>query len=266
MTVVAVTGTTHALYVRRSDAPGYTNLGGYLLDPPAVARTADGTVYYIGRGLGDRLYIRTDRLGWQLLTPATFRCVQPGATAIGGSLQVGCRNLGNRLSTTYAEVRGGNLPATVLLGAIADLGGVISSGPGVWTPSPSEQQYYVTAPTSDAEGNNVWGYERGWVRQHRACTSQPAVSSNGSSVWFACRGPLGTLKFWRYGDDRVLDAGGIIVGTPGLAAHATGRTATAYVRGSNGCIYTTTLGLTSAAPWHCIGGVALGVGAATVVG
>ncbi len=259
VSVFAVAGTTHALYARRSDGSAYTNLGGYLLDPPAVARTADGTNYYIGVGTGSRLFVRTDRIGWRELVPGRLTCRSPGAAAAGQRLFVGCRGSDNHLRSTVVDVSGGNLPSSAA--TVYDLGGVISSGPGVAADAGSGT-YYVTATRPDRAGNNLWRWSAGsWSRSPRACRSQPAVSRG----WFACRGSRGTLRFWRDGDVRLFDAGGVIVGTPAVAAAASGGGATVYVEGTNGCVYAANLGLTAAGPWRCLGGQALGGVAAAVV-
>lgn len=259
VSVVAVTGRSHALYARRSDAAAYTNLGGYLLDPPAVARTDDGTTYYVGIGTGGRLFIRTDRIGWRQLAADGPICRQPGAAAAGQRLLIGCRGVDNHLRAVAVGVSRGGLPSSRL--SVRDLGGVISSGPAV-APDAALGTYYLTAPQPDPAGNNVWRWSAGsWSRQARACTSQPSVSRG----WFGCRGPRGTLTFWRDGDAALFDAGGAIVGTPAIAAAASGGGATGYVEGTNGCVYTAGLGLGAAGPWRCIGGLALGGVAAAVV-
>lgn len=275
VTTVAVTGTTHALYVRRSDAPGFTNLGGYLLAPPAVALTADGTTYYVGIGANHQLYLRTDRLSWRALVPQRVDCGQVGAAGLGQVVYIGCRGLDNRLHVTEVQVSGGGLPSWTNPAYVFDLGGLISSGPAVLPQGHGFGSYTVTAPQPDAAGNNVWqwngSYYQAWARVPWSCSSQPAVSPDGA--FFACRGPLGTLRYWHSGDARVFDAGGQIVGTPGIAAHATGNSATAYGEGTDGAIYTTTLSYdlrtqrTAAAPWRSIGGKVLGgVAAAIIVG
>lgn len=277
VTTVAVTGTNHALYVRRSDSPGFTNLGGYLLAPPAVARTADGTTYYVGIGANHQLYVRTDRIFWRSLGPQRVDCGQVGAAGLAQILDIGCRGLDNRLHSTQVDVTGGGLPTwTTRAYYVFDLGGIISSGPAVVPQDRSLGTYTVTAPQSDAGGNNVWqwnainNYQR-WGRVARSCSSQPAASPDGA--YYACRGPQGTLRFWHSGDEGTFDAGGRIVGTPGIAAHATRNSATVYVEGTDGAIYTTTLsyGLmtrrASAAPWRPVGGKVLGgVAAAIVIG
>jgi len=271
ITTVAVTGTTHALYVRRSDAPGFTNIGGYLLAPPAVALTADGTTYYVGIGAKHQLYLRTDRLSWRALVPQRVDCGQVGSAGLGQVVYIGCRGLDNRLHVTEVQVSGGGLPSWTNPAYVFDFGGLLSSGPAVLPQGHGFGSYTVTAPQPDAAGNNVWQWNGSWDRVPRSCSSQPAVSLDGA--YFACRGPLGTLRFWHSGDDRVFDAGGQIVGTPGIAAHATGNSATAYVEGTGGAIYMTTLtydlrtGRAAAAPWRLVGGKALGgVAAAIIVG
>ncbi len=248
----AVTGTSHSLYAWRPAVAAFANLAGYLLDPPAVARTADGTTYYLGIGTGSRVFLRTDRIGWLQLMPGQLTCRSPGMAARGQTLYIGCRGTDNALRAMVVGVSGGSVPT---YGAVRNLGGVLGSGPGVAPDRRNLGTYYVTSPHPDAAGHNVWRWTAGgWSRLARACASQPAVSHG----WYACRGVQGTLKFWRDGDPRVFDAGGLIVGTPGLTASGTGRSATAYVEGTNGCVYTATLSRTAAGPWRCIGGVALG--------
>lgn len=271
VSIIAVTGTNHAMYVRRSGAAGFTNLGGYLLDPPAVARTADGTTYYIGVGTHYRLYVRTDRLGWRLLNDQGLSCRQPGAAGYYQQLHIGCRGLDNRLYVTSVPVRQAQLPP--MQWSMTSAGGVIASGPAVAPVNLDAAEFTVISPVPDAVGNNVWQWNSPfldrWSHRDHACTSQPAATADGA--YYACRGRSGSLQWWRTGDERVFDAGGQIVGTPGIAGHSTGDKVTVYVQGTDRAVYTTTLtfdfrpGGSFSAPWRGIGGQVLGGVAAAMI-
>lgn len=274
VSVVAAVGTNHALYVRRSTAAGFTNLGGYLIDAPAVARTADGTVYYIGSGRNSRLYIRTDRLPWKPLTAAGAICRQPGAVGGNGWLGVGCRGSNNHLLGMAVSVSNGGLPSFQQIPS--DLGGIITSGPSV-TMDPG-LIYQATAPAA-AGAANVWEYRSfgsTWRPvPHVSCTSQPSASRpfDPRLTFRACRASTGSLGFWTGDSGPVNDVGGAIVGTPGVAGHVTNSSATVYARGTNGQVYLTTVqawndGSTfTSEPWRSLGGKVLyGVGAVAIAG
>lgn len=90
--IVAVTGLNGALYVRADGATGWTNLGGVLIEQPAVSVVvgADGPVtHFTGIGSNGYPYQRTLTTGWRRLSPIPFRCSQvwtipgPGSTVLG---------------------------------------------------------------------------------------------------------------------------------------------------------------------------------------
>ncbi|HVM28591.1 MAG TPA: peptidoglycan DD-metalloendopeptidase family protein [Mycobacteriales bacterium] len=234
--VVAVAGSDRQLWVRRTDAGGWTSLGGQQLDAPAVT-TWGGTTYFVVLGADHNVWIRTMQRGWARLGPVGTHCTAPSAVVSAGTLAVGCRGSDAGLWVgKVALPAGGALP---VLPGWQGLGGVLKHGPSlsdVSSASSTPQFAYTVLGTDDRPWVRRDG--AGWTkRSTQACGGTVAASRRFQAL--ACKDAASaSLKTFHApsGKDGQL-VPGRMTGRPAVTADADG-VARYYVLGTDGSIWT----------------------------
>ena len=257
LSLVAVRASDYSLRVRRSDATGWTWLGGQLASSPAVV--ADPyQAYYIVEGTNHLLYTRTSTTSWTRIS--STECRAPAAALSGTVVHIACGGSDGALSVTKATIQQGRIGA---VGSLVRLGGSVVGGPAVAIVNGSP----LFAATGTDGVVRTRTLTTGWAATPLRCTSRPAAASGGGSVYLACRNSSGALLWSRdvgSGFAPARSAGGVIVGGPAIAVDGAGR-ATAYVQGTNGSVYRTRLDPTTG--WVVLSGLTVrGVGSVQIRG
>lgn len=245
ISVYAVTGTNGHVYARRTNETGYRALGGVLVGPPSVAVDPHThAVYYVGLGANGLLYGRTDTLGWRQIG---YGCAEPAAHIAYGlndqgqempaELWVACRGADGHLRFSRAPVPESGLP---FLGTQQDLGGRIQHGPSIG----NDTNVYESLFYFEAVGINNLTYVRserdGWRRAFLTCADSVALVNFPTGYAEGCAVGSERLRLVTAGCEPI-DAGGRVVGRPGLALGASGYPIVVWVTGPNQGIYRMTV-------------------------
>jgi len=258
---VGAEGGDGALWVRAPQlGGGWKSLGGKIIAPPAVAAAAntDGSTpaqpLFIATSGNKKLYIRSLKVGWQVLGPHQASCLGgPAAVITGGTLTVACRGLNNALYVNSTTVPSSGLPQ--FTHGWTSLGGTLSAGPAA-APVGSTMTFF-------ARGTNGRIYTRTLTTGYSAtpwlCIGSPAAAQGASSeTLFACQGGNHALYVAVNGGagwSSAVSLGGALIGGPAVAA--TSRVPELLAEGTNHAVWERTpLG------WTSLGGsVVGGVGA-----
>ncbi|HEX2772703.1 MAG TPA: PQQ-binding-like beta-propeller repeat protein, partial [Micromonosporaceae bacterium] len=257
VSLVAARGSDNSLRARRSDATGWTGLGGTLVSPPAAVSDASRT-YYIVEGTDHLLYTRTSTTAWARISSTA--CRSPAAALSGTVVHIACRGTDGALWVTKATIQQGRVGTA---GSLVRLGGSVSGGPAV-TIANGSPLYAATGTDGVVRTRTL---TTGWIATQLRCTSGPASASGGGSIYLACRNSSGALVWSRSvgaGFAAARSAGGGIVGSPAIAVDSAG-SATAYVQGTNGSVFRKRLDPPTS--WVQLSGLTVrGVGAAQIRG
>ncbi len=273
-TVLAVTGTNRALYVRDGGETRWTNLGGQLLSAPAVASWG-GVTHYVATGTNQVLYHRTDTTAWHRLAPAF--CTDVSATAADGVVYLSCRGANAALYTAQFDASQ-QQPA---VRALTKRGGVIQgAAPVVMT---NIGPVYHVRGGSYIEGGGeyntyTWDAVEGFLRYYTWCDGTPAAASSPTHVFFACQQAGGVIAAEALHPVDPSDPGGDYewtfydvpgqgVNTPALAMTGDD-TAELFVQSPNGALYHRGLGVTgpTGSSWSRIDSAVIGGVGATALG
>ncbi len=242
-TVIAVTGFNNQLYVRKAGDPGWTNLGGLLIEAPGVAAVRVGSswvTHYVGIGTNGFLYQRTDTTGWRRLTALDYRCTQVSLMAEMGQTTVFGTCTGPNGAAYVFSFDGALKSPTVVLGKASANNQVIGEvnaqrygdnlylfalGPAyvnqagypgtVWYTVSDGNWYFANAYSQNAPGGDAGG----WYELYQQPNAQ---------LYVRCYGESPPLTYFIAGQS---------VGAPALVLRPD-RSAQAFVTGTNGAIYT----------------------------
>jgi hypothetical protein len=241
---VGGTGPDNALKVF-TNASGFANKGGQLLAAPAIVgvpRTGQqAEALYLGTGLDNNIWVRSDAQDWQQLAPNGTDCLDnPAATVIGApgsaTLYVACQGSDHSLWWASGPVTAGTLPT---VGNWAPLGGILSAGPALASVG-GVLTFLVTGTD-----NRVWSrtLSTGYQEFGAICIGHPALATAaGGTSYFACRGTNGALWYATKSGASwgpVVTAGGAMIDGPGIAALSTPYF---FVEGVDGSIWRWTSG------------------------
>jgi hypothetical protein len=245
--VIAVTGTNQAMYVRRDTEPGWTNLEGKLIAAPAVARTADGVVHYLGIGTNNRIYQRTDTTGWRQLTTIAYQCAQITAAAAptGSTIVGGCTAGANKALYTFSFDGSQLQPTVAVLTKMTPSDTVFSPAQIAWTAATPATAYALFKGVGTSVGD-TYRVDIGpatITAQSHASVRGPAVSAAGH--YQAYQKADNTIVVFTPSTHYSLP--GQSKGVPAIVEHGDG-TADLYVTGTNGQLYNWHLTSTSPGP------------------
>ncbi len=245
-TVIAVVGTNGQLYSKRSNE-GFRNLGGVVVDSPAVAYSpVTGRTYYVVKSSNNALYIRTDVSGYTKIGGVCR--YGPGAAIVGNYLVVACAGTNRALYYTYAR-----LSSPTQFAGFVYQGGTLSQGPSV-SAIGSAAVFAVVGPIEFDNHASVYTRRHtdpvgAYRDEFLSCAGQPdqvsvrpEFATEDSFAFFGCRatdysrqGSFGQHYYlWNDFKDQ---ADGRIVGRVGIAASADNSGALYYVTSSDGRIY-----------------------------
>jgi GH25 family lysozyme M1 (1,4-beta-N-acetylmuramidase) len=265
---LGVEGGGGQLWVQVPLGAGWQPLGGVITAPPAVIVPPDAGVdtpaqpWFLATGTDQRLWIRSPSAGWQPI--GTGKCIGGPAAAVTGTgasamVTVACRGLDDGLWYITTPVSG--LPA--FTGAWNRVStGVLSAAPAV-APVGTTMTFIVRG-TGAAGAIWIWTAAAGWTEPGWACDGGPAAAQQPATgvTTFACQGTDHAL--WQAtnagsGWSAVVPLGGVIIGSPGVAA--TSQETDILVEGTDQAVWEHT-----PAGWTARigGGVAGGAGAAAL--
>jgi hypothetical protein len=216
----------------------WTSLGGGVIGAPAVVSvpigsggSGAGTPYYIATGLNHNLFVRSESLGWQALSPAPVYCVDgPGATSVsahsGGQvlLIVGCRGTDGALWYAMGTVTSDPNVLPSLTGWTSLAGGIIDAPAIAAVPPFTSVNSEITFFVNGFDGH-VWTRTlvTGWVQTLWGCVGHLAAASvigaTSNVAAFACQGlDEGAWVATNAGSGwTIFSAGGLLIDGPGIA-------------------------------------------------
>ena len=232
---LAVTGTNGALYTRTATT-GWVNLGGILIDAPAVAHVSPTLTQYVGIGGNGFLYQRTQATGWRRLTVLDYRCTQVSMIRVPFSTTIaGACTASNGAAYSFSFDGAQTAPSTALT-KISDNNQV--SGRVAVEFWDGELYYLAVGPDYVVDGvaGNVWQrYNGAWEAAGLTSVNPPGADDEG---WYeAFQQADGTIAISCYADggsDYVI--GGRSIGAPTLVVNADD-TAELLVTGTNYGLY-----------------------------
>ena len=228
-----------------SQAPGaYTPYGGGMPGPPAVF-TSHGVPYFIVVGSDQALYVTTAANGWARLSPSYTACIFRPAAVLdtstasatsAGTLWVMCTGTNQGIYYGQTSMPTSGLPSipdfTAFDGAAASGGGlaVVNGTLTFFVPGTDTYVYARTLTTH-------WTRVSNW----QVLDSVTAASSagSGSNTYVGLHGTDGHLYVGtsvKGGPWATVNAGGAMLGGPGIAAYGTG-TARIFVEGTDHHVY-----------------------------
>ena len=239
---VAAVGVDSQLYTANGYGGAFRAEGGVVRAGPAVARVPkpDGSALALEvvTGQDRRLYAKREGAGaWARLSntaicdgsPAAF--VAPTGTSGAHALVVACMGADRALWYDVAPI---TATATPVMDSFESLGGILTAGPAVAT--------VQGALTFLVRGNDGRVYVRGtsgvYAQTGWFCQGHPALSSWGTTAYFACAGNDSKL-YWARNDGSgwggTQGLGGIARGGPGLAV--TPDEAVMFIRGADDAVW-----------------------------
>ncbi len=239
--LVAVVGTDNGLWVRRSDSPGWSTLGGQLIDTPSIV-VRGATTYYVVLGTDRNVWVRTDTLNWQPLGPAGTDCKAPSAAISNGVLAVGCTGADSALWVGKVALPSTGLPR---LPGWKSYGGILKTGPSLSDASTGSTALFgYTVLGADSRPWFRTDAKNWMMRSSALCGG--VVASSGRAEALACKdnasASLKTFHAPSDTDPSMLEAKvvpGSIKGRPAVTADPDG-VARYYVLGSDGTIWRAT--------------------------
>ncbi|HVM26254.1 MAG TPA: hypothetical protein VM433_01095 [Mycobacteriales bacterium] len=232
--VVAVTGPDDRLWVRYTNQPSWFNLGGALVDAPAVARgyRAD---YFVGVGADGNVWIRSLTRGWQPLAPANTRCAGASAVVSGNQLGVACRGGDGALWAGFATLP--NNDTLPYVKGFASRGGSFRHGVSISDIADSTAARFIYSGV----GLDNRPYSRTDNGSWTSGTSATCSASFATSEFYevgACRDTRseGMLSFPIGQGGTVRPVNGRTIGRPGVAVLVDGE-ARIYALGLDGSIW-----------------------------
>lgn len=257
VSLVAARASDNSVRIRRSDATGWTTLGGQVVSAPAVVADAYRS-YVIVEGTNRLLYTRTTATAWSRIS--STGCRNPAAALTGTVVHITCRGGDGALWATRATIQQGRVGP---VGSLVRLGGSIIGGGAVAIVGGSP--LYAATGTDGVVRTRTPG--TGWVATPLRCSGGPAIAAAGGSTYLACRNSAGALVWSRNvgsGFAPARSAGAAIVGSPAIAVDRSGH-ATAYVQATTGAVWRKRLD--PATSWSALSGVTVrGVGATQIRG
>lgn len=281
-TVIAVAGANGRLYAKKSTEASFRDLGGVLVDAPAVAySTSTQQTYYVVKGTNNALYVRTDTTPFSRLVPSVCRFA-PAVGISGNQLTAACIGTNYALYAGTTTLTGSGNPVIrqmVYQGGIAVGGPAISYSAGNTTPI-----FLVLNIHDPATGPNVsvraaTDPPGAYVQVGERCADQldihPVPTATTDKYFFGCRNGDPSFNstdalYYEWlgaGTTPVAETDGVIRGRVGIAAALDGSNAIFYVTGANGHVYSKQVvtGAATGGPFVDIGGLARpGVAAATI--
>ncbi len=232
---LAVTGTNAALYGRTATT-GWANLGGILIEAPAIAYVTPTLTQYIGIGGNGLLYQRTQSSGWRRLTTLDYRCTQVSMITVPSSTTVaGACTASNGAAYSFSFDGALTAPSTALTKISTDNQVAGRVAVQFW----DGQLYYLARGPGyliDGMAGNVWQrYDGVWEATGLTSTNPPGADDEG---WYeAFQQADGTIAISCYADggaDYVI--AGRSIGAPALVVNPD-QTAELLVTGTNNGLY-----------------------------
>jgi hypothetical protein len=292
---VGVTGSGGALFAHQSGQSGFTFLGGILVAAPAVisvpvAGSSPGSPIYVGTGLDNALWVRSQAAGWQHLSSGFTYCIDNPAGVVasvfpGYLLTVACQGRDHALWLGQAPVTAGSLP---VMGNFQSAGGVLVSGPSIaWMTGFGMPMLFANGQDGHVWTRALGDPPTGWSHmttvsgQLLSCLGHPAAAA----VWlpdssprggtmpavFACHGldNRAYVSEWnRFGQgwSDAFTLGGELVDGVGVAVRPD--SATVYVQGKSSGVWQNTVQYDPAhtsSGWSTLGGIVVGGAAAAAL-
>lgn len=283
-TTIGAIGVKGPLYSTASAVPpSWTNLGGVLINAPAVITTS-GVTHYVATGGNGILYHRTGSTPWHRLAPDNFRCAYVSGIAWNQQVHIGCTGTNQAL---YEMTFAGDAQ-TPFVGSYTRIGGTIY-GPAApfITGTGSGVGWAVIGGRYDSDGlaYNVYLWIGGWIRWQTWCDSPPGMSRTANLWVLACgwqepgKAPSVHVEtsnddYKSYGND---SQEGKTWGNPAVAGdtryaavvvpvNETGDQMEIIVQGTTGAVYTRNVSFNNSPGWWTnLGGVVkYGVGASSL--
>lgn len=260
---IATRGLNDHLYARSTAQASFQDLGGRILNTPAVGYSSStGHPYFVAIGTDRTLWIRTDQKPWSRLVTAHRLCRDsPAVSVLGRSIVAACNGL------YYGAVWSGTatLPAT---GDLPQIGALTRNGSGRYynlgSPSLSRSgtktYLWITLPTS--EGGSMYTHQLDepagdFHEQVQSCYGQAGVAGVlGDHFFLGCQNlyPRTSPNKLNYfvGTRRGLD--GKIAGPVGVARSYDGAHATFFVTDLHGVVWMKNVSVTGDDSFVRLGG------------